>query len=390
MTTNVDESSNISIPLEEMNDTNLQGCSNEQQLIKFLGVQLIFSFFYLIIFVLGISGNLLVVIAILRKRAMRDIVTNLFILNLAISDIVMCLFAVPFTPLQTFTGVWYFGEALCILFPFSQGVSVYISTLTLTIIAVDRFVVIIYPFRARMRVKTCICLILIIDILAGIFTAPYAVHISIVTYGSLDRCQENWDGMKRALYGAFTNITQFVLPFISIILCYTAIIRRLSHRTANRPGLRSAQKEEQERARNLRTNRMLISMVIVFGTCWLPLNTINFIGDLNYDLYCWGYHHFSFFICHVMAMSSTVYNPFLYGWYNESFQKEFVKILPILKGICPNENHDDPKRIMEIQKRVVTTVFIDQKQIHVNGSQRNEIPKNEENAELVHHETDGL
>ena len=26
---------------------------------------------------------------------------------------------------------------------------------------------------------------------------------------------------------------------------------------------------------------MLISMVVVFGTCWLPLQTINFIADLN-------------------------------------------------------------------------------------------------------------
>ena len=80
-------------------------------------------------------------------------VTNLFILNLAFSDVVMCLFAVPFTPLASFTGRWMFGEVLCILFPFSQGVSVYMSTLTLTIIAVDRFVVIIFPFRARMQVK---------------------------------------------------------------------------------------------------------------------------------------------------------------------------------------------------------------------------------------------
>ena len=43
-------------------------------------------------------------------------------------------------------------------------------------------------------------------------------------------------------------------------------------------------------------------------------------------IYCWQYHHFFFFVCHLMAMSSTCYNPFLYGWYNESFQKEFVQV----------------------------------------------------------------
>jgi hypothetical protein len=62
---------------------------------------------------------------------------------------------------------------------FISGVSVYISTLTLTIIAVDRFVIIIYPFRARMQLKTSILLIVIIDALAMLFTAPYAFHVEL-------------------------------------------------------------------------------------------------------------------------------------------------------------------------------------------------------------------
>ena len=98
---------------------------------------------------------------------------------------------------------------------------------------------------------------------------------------------------------------------------------------------RSAAKEEQERARNQRTNRMLISMVLVFGVCWLPLNTINFLNDLDlFPIYCWKYYHFMFFICHVMAMSSTCFNPFIYGRYNEAFQREFINLIPSLTYIC--------------------------------------------------------
>ena len=92
---------------------------------------------------------------IFRSKQMHS-VTNFFILNLAISDVVMCLFAVPFTPLQSFTGKWMFGKALCILFPFSQGVSVYISTLTLTIIALDRYLKIKLLKRFRdMGIVSC-------------------------------------------------------------------------------------------------------------------------------------------------------------------------------------------------------------------------------------------
>ena len=147
--------------------------------------------------------------------------------------------------------------------------------------------------------------------------------------------QETWRGTPRTIYGIFTNITQFVIPFLTIIVCYAAVIQRLNRRSSERPGgARSASREAMERARTKRTNRMLIYMVIVFGVCWLPLNSMNFLADLNSQIYCWEYYYFSFFVAHVFAMSSTCANPFLYGWYNESFQKEFVSLIPALKCIC--------------------------------------------------------
>ena len=49
--------------------------------------------------------------------------------------------------------------------------------MTLTIIALDRFVVIIFPYRARMQIKTCCLMITLIDLLAMLFTAPYAFNV---------------------------------------------------------------------------------------------------------------------------------------------------------------------------------------------------------------------
>jgi len=176
---------------------------------------------------------------------------------------------------------------------------------------------------------------------AMVFTAPYAFHVQISGpeegQEGPERCNENWEAWKRTVYGVFTNISQFLLPFVTIIICYTAIIRRLGQRAAERPGgsRMSAAREEQERARNQKTNRMLISMVVAFGICWLPLNTINFLNDIDwFPIYCWEFFHFTFFVFHVMAMSSTCYNPFLYFLHNAAFQTEFVKMVPMLKVIC--------------------------------------------------------
>lgn len=97
----------------------------------------IFITLYAVIFLLGIGGNSLVVFIVCRNKAMQTI-TNIFITNLAVSDILMCLLAVPFTPTSAFIESWMFGTLLCHLVPMALGVCVYVSTLTSMAIAIDR------------------------------------------------------------------------------------------------------------------------------------------------------------------------------------------------------------------------------------------------------------
>ena len=89
-------------------------------------------------------------------------------------------------------------------------------------------------------------------------------------------------------------------------------------------------REEAELKRKKRTNRMLIAMVAIFVTCWLPLNCAHIIRDLFfYDHNLPILDRFQLAM-HVLAMSSTIYNPFLYAYMNEQFRKEFQKLLPCL------------------------------------------------------------
>lgn len=134
-----------------MNGTWAVGAPVLSGFISWLSVQCMFGLVYGIIFCIGVTGNLLVCFVVCRNRAMHT-VTNFFIANLAVSDILMCLLAVPFTPLYTFIGRWVFGAAMCHVVSGAQAVSVYISSLTLTAIALDRYIVIMFPFRERMRV----------------------------------------------------------------------------------------------------------------------------------------------------------------------------------------------------------------------------------------------
>ncbi|XP_012155614.1 neuropeptide FF receptor 2 [Ceratitis capitata] len=152
---------------------------HRSDLINNKWIQVVFCIIYATVFALGIFGNVLVCYVVIRNRTMQT-VTNIFITNLALSDILLCVLAVPFTPLYTFMGRWIFGEFLCHLVSFAQGCSIYLSTLTLTAIAVDRVFVIVFPFRPRMKLTTTIFILITIWILSIVFTLPYGLFMRIV------------------------------------------------------------------------------------------------------------------------------------------------------------------------------------------------------------------
>ena len=92
-------------------------------------------------------------------------------------------------------------------------------------------------------------------------------------------CQETWEKLPQLVYGSFTNVTQFVIPFATIVICYTKIIIRLRQRAKSVPGTRTARQRQEEAARNARVNKMLIAMVVIFASSWFPINLINLIAD---------------------------------------------------------------------------------------------------------------
>ena len=89
--------------------------------------------------IVGAAGNSLVVLAVIRKAAMRT-ARNVFIINLAISDLVLCLATTPLTLVELLTQYWPLGDTpfLCKLVGTLQATSIFVSTISITAIALDR------------------------------------------------------------------------------------------------------------------------------------------------------------------------------------------------------------------------------------------------------------
>lgn len=67
---------------------------------------------YIITFIIGLTGNILVCFAVWRNRQMRT-VTNMFIVNLSVADLGIIIICLPPTLIVDVTETWYMGLVMC-------------------------------------------------------------------------------------------------------------------------------------------------------------------------------------------------------------------------------------------------------------------------------------
>lgn len=136
------------------------------------------SISYLVIFVLSLIGNSIVCQVIYRNKRLHT-VTNTFIANLAFSDLFITLLNLPLHMVRHLAEDWPLGQFMCRLVNLTQTVFVYVSTFTMTVIAVDRYMVIVHPFRPRMSVSIGLVVVAVIWVMATVMSSPFAVFAQV-------------------------------------------------------------------------------------------------------------------------------------------------------------------------------------------------------------------
>lgn len=139
-------------------------------------------------------------------------------------------------------------------------------------------------------------------------------------------CVEKWPMPKgRAYFSIFALCLQYVLPIITVSGAYLRIYFKLQTRIPVL-NVQTVQRSDNRERRMKRTNMLLVSIAVMFGVCWLPLNIFNLYVDVKQSekseqlLLIYAF-------CHLIAMCSACANPFLYGYLNENFRKEFKDLL---------------------------------------------------------------
>ncbi|VDK57343.1 unnamed protein product [Anisakis simplex] len=171
-----------------------------------LEVVISFGLIYSLIFVLGVIGNAFVIFLTLRHRKLQT-VQNMFILNLAGADLVVCIFSLPITPITNVYKNWYFGSTMCHGLPWMQGIAVFIGTFSLCAISIDRYIMVkmptaqiinktmrIYLPNAKLLFQRSMLITVILWTLSIVFTLPYAMYMDVIVVDGIcgQFCTEKW------------------------------------------------------------------------------------------------------------------------------------------------------------------------------------------------------
>ncbi|KAL9694820.1 hypothetical protein quinque_014105 [Culex quinquefasciatus] len=144
-----------------------------------------------LVFVFGIIGNLLTVIALLKYHKLRKHPTTAFVLSLSISDLFFCAVNMPLTAIRFHHQQWTLGEGLCKVFPVFFYGNVAVSVLSMVGLTLNRFTLILHPSRYP-KIYTPISLALqLFGIWAfsfGIMLLPFSPKKFIFLFGVLVPC----------------------------------------------------------------------------------------------------------------------------------------------------------------------------------------------------------
>lgn len=297
---------------------------------------------YCVLICIGAFGNSLVCIVVIRKPQMRTS-RNVFIINLAISDLTLCLFTMPFTLMQNILKNWPLGDFMCKMVGTCEATNVFVSTMSITAIALDRYQVIVYPTKQSSQKLGGILILSSIWIVSIIIAMPmFLYHVKEpVGEGGIVFwyvCAESdWPIPNGPfVYAVSAIVFQYVVPIAVVSSAYARICRKLQYRMVSQTSTQNQRKKEAEERRKKKTNQLLIAIAAIFAVSWLPLNIFNLItfSDLKSEMMHPEIGNLIFAVCHMMGMSSACSNPLLYGWLNDNFRKEFNEIL--CKCQCTN------------------------------------------------------
>uniref|UniRef100_A0A8D8YMS8 G-protein coupled receptor moody n=1 Tax=Cacopsylla melanoneura TaxID=428564 RepID=A0A8D8YMS8_9HEMI len=280
----------------------------------------------IIISVVGVVGNSLTVLALLKCPKIRNVAAA-FIVSLCIADFFFCLVVIPFSSYRFFWRESYHGSFLCQVVPFLQYSNVGVSLTSIAMITINRYIMIAHyqlystiykPHWIGCMIAFCYALSFGMQVptLAGQW-GYFGEDKRLLTCSILP--DKDGRSSKRALF-----FIGFVIPCTIIVLCYAKIfwVVRSSEKRLQRHNskVQTSKKELKAKRNDMRITKMVLVIFLSFITCYFPITIVKLLDpSVSYPLF----HVLSYIFLYL----SACINPIIYVIMNKQYRVAYKTVL---------------------------------------------------------------
>lgn len=276
---------------------------------------------------LAIVGNSMVLTVVIRHRGMRTR-TNLFLVNLAVADLLVGAAVMPFAITTLIENDWIFGSkdgTFCSINGWLNCFCLVASIHTLMYISVHKHYSITQPLGSHFKLRQILGMMAAAWVWAAVSSTITVTGLSSVRYkeGTTQCGPEYPSGLKSYVFHAIIQVTNIFIPVTILTYCYTRMFKeirahskRLSENTTLEQDIILAQQKK--------VTITLFIVLIVFVVCVLPFNLYSTYVTIHHD------KHFSPYlspVAYAFLYLNSACNPIIYAFRSPSFREGYKEIL---------------------------------------------------------------
>ena len=296
---------------------------------------------YVVIFLVALFGNSVgFYVVVIKKESSSTSVTNLFIGNMAVADLLLTITIMPFSVAFLYRDTLWIGGTLgsitCKALFYVMPVFISASVFTMMLISFDRFYAIFYPLKEKFFQKPKVLSAIIWISSFGLMTPNVLMFQTTEEQPGVYYCLEKWpwappnDTDFTETYKVLKSfhiclfVVLYALPLSVTLFIYFLICRKLW--LGKIPGNVTDSKIAAENRLKRKVTCLLVITCVVFAVCWFPVYVNHYFWYVRPDqshklplrvqmLFIW------------IAHANSALNPCLYILLNKKFRQKFQATL---------------------------------------------------------------